>query len=168
MSRSSIEELQRRRRRAVLLTGYISNLREVVSVEICEKDLLSLAETDQLLADPEFMSQRERMRERGYRRMSVPLQNKDEVLSRLLAKLRTAKNGAASLWTKHSRDCGPLILHGVEHFKPAFNPAFDPNGIIVIRLLDASNELVLDVQTDEGFIDIECFGAEWANAAGPE
>lgn len=87
-------------------------------------------------------------------------------LEGLVNKLVKLRDDDLLLITEYSKFCGALKLSSLKSFNIQFDFNAEHAGIIVLRLCDNSNKLLLDYYQDEGenILEIEVSGKDWPNA----
>lgn len=89
---------------------------------------------------------------------------KKETLCTIIKELIKEKDGEILLITYYSKLCGAYILDSLKDFNIYFDFEAEHSGLIVLRLADSSNKLLLDFYEENGerLLDVEIFGDKWS------
>lgn len=153
-----METLEQKKRRLYgksNLNEYLKELEAITKINVSQKDLLSIVETDKVIFDRDDKSYKAKI-----------LFNDKERLLIFIGDLFKLKDGKAFLSTAHSKDCGLLEMNSLKDFNVNFNLNDEHSGLITIVLKDLSNKLLLDFyeENEEQYLEIEVYGDDWSKA----
>lgn len=130
---------------------YLRELKQLVIPDLDENQLLQLEKT---LEIPKV--------EGNVEKHYFPF-SKKKAVKKLFEKLISIKDGEVFLITQYSLFCGALVLKSLEEFNVYFKFEAEHQGLIQLRLVDITNELILDFYEENGErkIEIEIVGRDW-------
>ncbi|MFT3912597.1 MAG: hypothetical protein QM704_00510 [Anaeromyxobacteraceae bacterium] len=147
-------------RRSRHLARHLTELGRLLHKEVRTEDLLSLDETEALLARSKAVTRRA-----PDWKSSFPFAEKEQRLSR---PIRPIHAEMVYVWTALANDCGVHRLVRLSELDFRFSFDFSPEGILTVISEDLENQMLLDWHKDNGveLLDLEVTGPRWS-AAGP-
>ena len=155
-------------RRKANLRAHLSDVRCYLGRLVDERELVSVAESRQLIATAREIFERD-----GRKRVSFDLPFPEKSTPRFLAFVgRIAGAGAsgAYLWTARSDACGLCRLDSVRDIDWSFDFGCDPTEMFVLYSSDLSDSLLVEYfESDEGQqqLRLELSGHRWSDVDGP-
>ncbi len=153
-----METLEQKKRRLYgksNLNEYLRELNAITNIDVNQKDLLSIVESDKIVYD----------NNNDFYKAKILFNDKERLLL-FIGDLLKLRDGKALLSTAYSKDCGLLEVRSLKDFNVNFRFDDEHSGLITIILKDLSNKLLLDFyeENQELYLEIETYGDDWPKA----
>lgn len=131
--------------------SYIKELENLVKISVHETRILSLEET---LEIPPVKGDKKKYR--------FLFDNKAKLKS-IIESLILKKDGKIFVLTYYSKLCGAFVLDSLKEFNACFDFKAEHQGLIQLRLVDSTSELLLDFyeENDKQLLEVEIIGGDW-------
>lgn len=154
-----METLEQKKRRLYgknNLDNYLKELNAITNIDVSQKDLLSIVESDKIVYDDDNSK---------FYKAKILFNDKERLLL-FIGDLLKIRDGKGFLSTTYSNDSGLLEINSLKDFNVNFRFDDEHSGLITIVLKDLSNKLLLDFyeENQELYLEIETYGDDWSKA----
>ena len=161
-NKETLEQKKRRLYGKKNMHSHITELDSLTNIDVNEKDLLSIVDSDLVLEKIKRYFHESDVKEHKHK---IPFSDKESLLI-FVGELIKLKDGEAYVMTENSERCGLLKIRSLKDFNVNFEREKAKSELFTITLVDFSNRLLLDINEEEGeyYLEIETYGDDWSKA----